>query len=172
MRGYPVFRVPTVSPTFKELRIRIVVLYAPREERRAEVAGTVVVATSETFEDALREAEQTEEELNIKVVVPPARPIPVEVHANVVPNHTWSYVGDHNNTMAVVVAQSTEVPPQIYKPPPLRSSQLNSNQRIYLPPLSWVRSPQLRSSVGLSPPLWRPSPSRQLLEKRRYSTLT
>jgi hypothetical protein len=88
MRGYPVFRVPTVSPTFKELRIRIVVLYAPREECRAEVAGTVVVATSETFEDALREAEQTEEELNIKVVVPPARPVPVEVHANVVPNHT------------------------------------------------------------------------------------
>jgi hypothetical protein len=54
--------------------MRIVALYAPREERRAEVPATAVVATSETFcADAMREeAEQTEEELIVAVVVLPS----------------------------------------------------------------------------------------------------
>jgi hypothetical protein len=82
------------------------------------------------FENTLREeAEQMKGALNVVIVVPPPRPIPIillvlveEVNMNVIPNRTWSDVGNLNDTMDAMVDQSTKVSPQIYSPPPPRSS--------------------------------------------------
>jgi hypothetical protein len=118
------------SPTIEELHMRIAALFALREELTVENALT-------------EEAEQTEEALSVAVIVPLPPPVPTilhipveEFHVNVVPSHTWSYVGDLNATMAIIVAQSTVMLSQIYSPS--------------LPQPLWVHLPQLRSSVGLS----------------------
>jgi hypothetical protein len=91
--------------------MRIAALFSPREEHHAVALGTAVVASPETFEDALREeAEQTDKVLGVAVILPPPQAVPVEeVHADVVPSCTWSVVHDLNATMAIVVAESTEV---------------------------------------------------------------
>jgi hypothetical protein len=62
--------------------MRIVALFAPREEHRVEALGNAVVASPETFFEYTwrEEAEQTEEALSIAVVVPPPRPVPVILH--------------------------------------------------------------------------------------------
>jgi hypothetical protein len=90
--------------------MRIAALFSPREEHHAVALGTAVVA-SQTFEDALREeAEQTDKVLGVAVILPPPQAVPVEeVHADVVPSCAWSVVHDLNATMAIVVAESTEV---------------------------------------------------------------
>jgi hypothetical protein len=41
-----------------------------------------------------------DEALRVAVILPPPWPIPVEVHANVVPGRAWSDVGNLNATIA------------------------------------------------------------------------